>query len=278
MLNIGDFSKLTHVSVRMLRYYDEHGLLKPDRTDKYTGYRMYSAKQLPDLQRIIMLRDLNFSIAEITEVLKNWSNDFLVDQLHNKIHEKEQTIAAEKRLIERIKATISATCKKQIEVHYNVTIKSIPSCNIISLRRKVPTYFSEGELWDELSQFVSREHIDIERHSYNNVAIYHDEEHMESDVDEEVAFIVKKIGINKDGFTFRELECVDNMACMMVYGPYDNLPGAYKDFIYWLDDHSQYEMKGLSRQITVIDKSDTTDPNSYLTEIQIPVQLKQIIE
>lgn len=274
MLNIGNFSKLTQVSVRMLRYYDEQGLFKPDHTDRLTGYRLYSVRQLPDLQKIIMLRDLNFSVSEITEILKNWSDDFLTEQLQKKIQETEQSILSAHRLIEKIRTAIDDANKKQIEIHFNVTMKSIPSYNVVSLRRKIPAYFSEGELWDELEQFVRSEHIEIEKHSYNNVAIYHDEEYMDSDADVEVAYIVKKAGKGKDGFTFRELESIDHMACMMVYGPYDNLPGAYRDFLYWLAEHNQYEMTGLGRQVAVVNRTDTSDPNGYLTEIQIPVQIK----
>ena len=46
MLKIGDFSRLSRVSVRMLRYYDEMNLIKPVRVDKFTGYRYYSEDQL----------------------------------------------------------------------------------------------------------------------------------------------------------------------------------------------------------------------------------------
>lgn len=49
MFRIGEFSKLTQVSVRMLRYYDEAGLLKPVEVDKWIGYRMYSVEQIPVL-------------------------------------------------------------------------------------------------------------------------------------------------------------------------------------------------------------------------------------
>ena len=42
MLKIGEFSKLTRVSIRMLRHYDEIGLLRPTETDAWTGYRYYS--------------------------------------------------------------------------------------------------------------------------------------------------------------------------------------------------------------------------------------------
>ena len=53
MFKIGEFSKLTQVSIRMLRYYDETGLLTPAKTDPWTGYRMYSAEQIPVLLSLI---------------------------------------------------------------------------------------------------------------------------------------------------------------------------------------------------------------------------------
>jgi len=90
MLKIGDFSKLTHVSVRMLRYYDSQGLLKPSAIDPVTGYRMYSAEQVRELQKIIMLRDLNFGVAEIKELLDNWNNGHLIQSLHDKIKDIEE--------------------------------------------------------------------------------------------------------------------------------------------------------------------------------------------
>ena len=49
MLKIGEFSKLTNISVRMLHHYDEIGLLKPIKIDAQNGYRFYSVSQVPDL-------------------------------------------------------------------------------------------------------------------------------------------------------------------------------------------------------------------------------------
>ena len=57
MLRIGEFSKLTQVSIRMLRYYDEVGILKPAEVDKWTRHRLYSVEQIPRLNKILYLRD-----------------------------------------------------------------------------------------------------------------------------------------------------------------------------------------------------------------------------
>ncbi len=65
MMKIGDFSKLSRVSIKALRYYDEMGLLKPIEIDRFTGYRYYSASQLSSLNRIIALKDMGFSLEQI---------------------------------------------------------------------------------------------------------------------------------------------------------------------------------------------------------------------
>jgi DNA-binding transcriptional MerR regulator len=56
MLNIGEFARLGQVSPRMLRHYDQLGLLRPERVDAETGYRSYGVHQLVRLHRLLALR------------------------------------------------------------------------------------------------------------------------------------------------------------------------------------------------------------------------------
>ena len=70
MLKIGEFSKLSRVSVRMLRHYDEIGLLKPAEIDRFTDYRYYREDQLPTMCRITALKDMGFSLADIVNILE----------------------------------------------------------------------------------------------------------------------------------------------------------------------------------------------------------------
>ena len=70
MLKIGDFSKLSRVSIRMLRHYDDIGLLKPAETDPFTGYRYYREDQLLVMGRITALKDMGFSLADIVRILE----------------------------------------------------------------------------------------------------------------------------------------------------------------------------------------------------------------
>ncbi len=71
LFKIGDFSQIGQVSVRMLRHYDELGLLKPAYVDRLTDYRYYSIEQLPKLNRLLALKDLGFSLVQIAALLNN---------------------------------------------------------------------------------------------------------------------------------------------------------------------------------------------------------------
>ena len=68
-LTIGDFSRITHLSVRTLRRYHEAGLLEPDEVDPHTGYRYYSTAQVPTAQIIRRFRELDMPVQEVGRVL-----------------------------------------------------------------------------------------------------------------------------------------------------------------------------------------------------------------
>ena len=69
MLKIGLFSKLSRVSIRMLRYYDEIGLLHPAYIDPESDYRYYREDQLPQIGWITALRDMGFSLADVCRIM-----------------------------------------------------------------------------------------------------------------------------------------------------------------------------------------------------------------
>ena len=71
MLAIGDFSRLTHLSVRTLRRYHDAGLLEPATVDDATGYRYYSADQIPAAQVIHRLRELDVPLPDVQRILRS---------------------------------------------------------------------------------------------------------------------------------------------------------------------------------------------------------------
>ena len=232
MFRIGEFSKLTQVSIRMLRYYDEVGLLKPAEVDKWTGHRSYSVDQIPRLNKILYLRDSGLNVSEI-ELAKN-------------------EIQGGKGVF-----------------HYNISVKSIPAYQVLSLRRIVPTYYSEADLWSEISSFASKQKIEIESDTFS---IYHDTDFKEQNVDIELCVPVKKTGKSTEPFRFRMTEPVPTMACTMVYGEFSNIKGVYLGFAEWLQENSQYRMANPMRQIVHRGPWNENTPEKYLIEIQMPLE------
>ena len=101
MFRIGEFSKLTRVSVRMLRYYDEAGLLTPAEVDPWTGHRLYSVEQIPRLNKILYLRDSGLNVSEIALAL-TMDEQSLLAQLNKKRIEIENAIRAEQEKLRKI--------------------------------------------------------------------------------------------------------------------------------------------------------------------------------
>lgn len=97
--------------------------------------------------------------------------------------------------------------------HYNISIKSVPEYRVLSLRRVVPTYYSEGELWRELCAFAKTQDIALSGETFS---IYHDAEYKEQDVDIELCAPVNKLMDDVEPFQFRMTEPVPIMASTMV--------------------------------------------------------------
>src|SRR5688572_24867328 len=103
MFRIGDFSRIARVSARLLRFYDEIGLLKPVHVDPQTGYRHYAVEQLAQVNRITVLKDLGFSLEQIGDILKSpLSAAELRRMLLLRRNDIEATVAQESRRLRHI--------------------------------------------------------------------------------------------------------------------------------------------------------------------------------
>lgn len=268
MFKIGEFSKLTQVSIRMLRYYDEIGLLKPKSIDNITNYRFYSSDQIKDLNKIIFLRDLGFKTSEISYILNNWNENLFIEKLNTKKNQIIDTIEYEKEKLSKIELAKKDIYREKLDINYNISIKSVPSYKVLSLRRVVDNYYCEGDLWKEMSVFIDENNIST---SNNTFAIYHDEDYREENVDIELCVLVDKLGKSKDDFVYRNTEPVPLMAYTMVYGDFKNISSSFSNFATWLEKHNIYKMGRHSRQIVHKGPWNEENPENYLTEIQIPI-------
>ena len=104
MYKIGELSKLCNISVKTLRYYDSEGLLVPDRIDKFTGYRYYSASKLVNCYRIIAFKELGFSLDEIRRQLTVGDNERIIGILNDKLAELNSLIENTQNRLRKIES------------------------------------------------------------------------------------------------------------------------------------------------------------------------------
>ncbi len=278
MIRIGDFSKLSLVSVKTLRYYDELGLLKPIQTDSFTGYRMYEVHQLLRLNRILALKDLGFSLDEIGRLL---ADDLTTEQLRGMLKlrraEARDKVREEAERLDRVEARLRQIEQEDVVSKYDVVIKQIDALQVASVRDVVPTPPEQGTLWAELGQFLESRRI---RPSGPCLTLYHDDGYKERDWDLEVCEQVEGNIKGAGRVKIRTLAAVPTMACTLHHGPFKTIGEAYDALIKWIDANG-YRICGPAREVCVREAArnaeggpvlaSQTDPET-ITEVQFPVE------
>jgi DNA-binding transcriptional MerR regulator len=161
MFKIGDFSKLSHVSIKTLRYYDEIGLLRPGEIDRFTGYRYYAATQLSRLNRILLLKGLGLSLDQIGRLLES---DLPPDQLRGMLKlrraEIERSIEEEEARLGQVEALlIQIEQENTLMSKYDVVIKQVAPVRIASVRDVVANYGAQSDLWHELEAYMEQHNV-----------------------------------------------------------------------------------------------------------------------
>jgi DNA-binding transcriptional MerR regulator len=143
MFRIGEFSRIGRVSMRLLRYYDELGLLRPAHADASNGYRYYTAAQIPELNRILVLRDLGLTLEQIAHALRaSVSADELRGMLLMRRAEIEQLQAAQALQLRQLESRIAALEAGAEGVPDDVVIRAEPEHRYLSLRMRHPSFAS----------------------------------------------------------------------------------------------------------------------------------------
>ena len=268
MLKIGDFSKLTRVTVKALRYYDELGLLKPVSVDQFTGYRYYSTGQLTQLHRIVAMKDMGLSLEEISRLLEdNVSIAHILDLLHVKQEEQKQKLEVEKERLRRVEEWLIQVEKEGKMPDYEIVIKKIAPLKVVSIRKIMPNYSATGQLFQKIAPYVYRSGSPM---TGPPMLLMYDEGFKEKDVDLEVAFPVAKDVPSKGEFKCQELPGYEQMVTTIHKGTYDSVGSAYTSLGKWIETNG-YQIIGPCREIYFTDPRSGTPPNEYVTEIQFPV-------
>jgi DNA-binding transcriptional MerR regulator len=269
MIRIGDFSKLSRVSVKALRYYDEMGLLKPVSVDRFTGYRLYEYSQLSTLNRILALKELGFSLEEIGRFLDDGlSLDQMRGMLKLRQTEARQRIREETERLERIESRLRQIEQENNMSKYDVVIKNVEAIKVASVRDVVPTPPEQGGLWGELEGYLAMHRVHPNGACFT---LYHDEDFKERDWDLEVCEPIDSDLTGSNRVKVRGLPAV-TLACTIHNGPFVTINEAYSAIGKWLNANG-YRIVGPCREVYLSPSNNNsqTDPNT-VTEIQFPVE------
>lgn len=272
MFTVGEFSKIAQVSRRLLRYYDEIGLLRPIHSDAATGYRYYSAEQMPLLNRILALKELGLSLDQIQRILRdNISTDELQGMLLLKKAEIELQLQAELKRIRSIESRLRSIRNAESNHPLNVVLKQIPAQSVLSLRTRVESFETGLHIFWQISTALP------DKAAYGLLyCICHSESMVEQDIDLEMGRIVEAqthapvLLHNGLPLTLHELPPVPIMATTVVRGALETIHTGYTEIGVWAEQNG-YRLAGHTRELT-LQIPQAADHSDLITEIQFPVE------
>ncbi len=271
MFTVGEFSRLAQVSKRLLRYYDEIGLLKPSQTDHLTGYRFYSAEQLSALNRILALKDLGLSLDQIQRILHDSiSTDEIQGMLLLKKAEIERQLQDELKRIRNIESRLQSIRDAEANKPLNVVVKHMPAQPVMSARTVIESFESGMLLFREIRRRLP------EKATYGFCfCICHGDGLTERDMDMEMGCFVAAgshlpVPLNSGlQLQFGQLPSVPTMATTVVQGSLETIHRGYHDIGLWAE-RNDYRLAGEPREIT-LQLGQAFDGSDLITEIQFPL-------
>lgn len=260
MFKIGEFSRLTQVTVKALRHYDRLGLLPPAHIDPFTGYRSYSAAQLPRLNRILALKDLGLALEQISPFLDaDLSPEQLRALLVIKQSETRQRLEEEGGRLARIEARLRQLAEP-VQPAYDVVVKRVEAQRVVSLRQTLLERTAIAVLFRQLHAYELRHQLTV----MDRLVIWHDREFRESGIDAEAAFVTADPPPPDAAIQARDLPA-ETMACIVHTGPTETIGHACMALLSWIETNG-YQLAGPER-VRAIERGG---PNST-AELQVPI-------
>lgn len=225
MFRIGDFSRIARVSARLLRFYDEIGLLKPAHADPQTGYRHYTVTQLAQLNRITVLKELGFSLEQVGAMLKAPPDaDELRRLLLLRRNDAERALAQEAQRLRHIETRIAQIESEGTLSADDVVERAEPAHRLLSVRRQVAS-FAEARALIGLLREQSRRLLP-RAHGGQLVVVAHAPQFESDELDAEFGFTVEHLEVapppKGSELQLRDLPAVARMAvCVRVGLPED---------------------------------------------------------
>jgi DNA-binding transcriptional MerR regulator/DNA gyrase inhibitor GyrI len=265
VFSIGDFSKITGLTVKTLRFYQEQGLLQPSWVDAQTGYRYFAAEKIEEALVIKRLRELDLPLAQIAEILRTCDDEA---DLLGYLQRHRTEIEAKLAQFRQIRSSLDQIITHQLEVQramqqstFQVEEKHLPAMLIAAIRIK-GKYSESGPAFARIGRKYGR-HI-----CGPCFLLHYDHEYREDDADFEACMPIRK-GASAEEISVRELP---GGACVSLRhrGPWDELGRSYAVILSYIAQR-RYAAQTPTREVYLKGPGMIFrgNPKKYLTEIQI---------
>ena len=274
MFTIGDFASLGRVSVRMLRHYDAIGLLRPARVDPFTGYRHYSADQLTRLNRIIALKDLGFTLAQVQQILTEQVD---AAQLHGMLRlrraQLQEQVDRDLLRLARVEARLRVIETEGTMNTEDVVLKSVPPARVARLSAVADGYAPEqitpviSPLFPQLYGRLQAAGVPVE---CGGLAWYEPAPGSAEAVLVHAAAEVSEVPPGEYGVEVVELPGIETVAALVHHGPMMQVDRSMQLLARWIEENG-YRPAGAGYAREVYLDYDPGEPEKGVTELQIPV-------
>jgi DNA-binding transcriptional MerR regulator len=267
MFTIGEFSRISRLSIKTLRFYHEKGILVPSCVDERTGYRYYDRRNLDKARVVIQFRRMEFPVSQIKEILEQYNDESDIleylrqqrDVLGRRLRECRDLVRSLDRIISQEQEAQTTMQDSDFEVQEK-TLQPVLVAGV-RIRGK---YSECGKGFAQVARRFGR-HV-----CGKAMCLYYDGEYREDDADFEACLPVRQ-GPSVEGISVRELpggRCV----ALLHKGPYELLGRSYAKIMAYVKDHG-YSVLLPTREVYLKGPGMFLrgNPKNYLTEIQILV-------
>ena len=267
-LKIKEFSLLCGVTVKTLRHYEKIGLLQPFEVDEWTGYRYYNVSQMQTMENIRRLKEMGFSLDEISEMFASGSLKPTLQTLEKKIAESERELRKLQQRCTMLRNLVDS--QNKIQKMEQISIQSLPEIIVASHREIISSYNDLGRLCCEvIGPEMARLGCKCPEPGYC-FTIEHNE-YRPTNIDIEYCEQVEEMGKDSEIIQFKKIQAVEKAICMKHYGPYERLYQSYVELFKYIEQQG-YKVIGAPRANYIDGIWNQEDPEKWLTMIQVPVE------
>jgi len=268
LFKISEFSRLSRIPLQTLRYYDQIGLFKPARIDRSTGYRYYAAEQLLEINRIVIFKELGFTLQQMVQLLQE---DISAEQIRGMLRLKEseiqQLLENEMSKLSRIKKRMQLVEREgRMEMEQEAVIKQVDALHLISYAslgaaEEIPQLFQHFE---SLLEGSIRSVL-----SGPQTVLWKESSRQDPEFELEVGFAAKPGAYKLPVGLEQRFMPAETMATLLFRSDSSFSETACADLAAWIEQNGYLIREDRPGREIYVPLSD--EPDMCLVEIQIPI-------